>query len=149
MNLSVKLTIDPALTRALRLLQAPQLHAAFRKALLKSMSKTLTIAAQEKIRRGGVVGKGKNRQILPPLPDMLTSRTGALRRSLGLDMGLDTSELPFAISGGSSLVYARVHEITWAGRAKIKRPFLAPALEDASKFFEQYFVDELTAAAGL
>jgi len=150
-TLSVKLTIDPGLTRAIRALQAPQLHQAFRKALLKSMSKTLTIARQEKIKRGGVVGKGSSKKNSPPLPHMLTSRSGDLRRSLGENdesSAVDYSQLPYAISGGTHYVYGRVHEFggTFARRGGSAtyppRPFLGPALEDASKFFEKYWLDE-------
>lgn len=143
----VAITIDPGLTRALTSLRKPALHATFRDALTHAAYEVQRIAAQEKIRRGGVVGKGRQRMILPPLPDRLTSRTGSLRRSIGVDR----SDLPFAISIGTELVYGRVHETGGRfGRAKYPpRPFLSPALDDVMPKFESFFARAIQRAAGV
>lgn len=143
----VAIAIDPGLTRALASLRKPALHATFRDALMHAAYEVQRIAAQEKIRRGGVVGKGKTRTLLAPLPDRLTSRTGSLRRSIGVDR----SELPFAISIGTELVYGRVHETGGRfGRATYPpRPFLAPALDDVVPKFEIFFARALQRAAGV
>jgi phage gpG-like protein len=79
------------------------------------------IATTEMILRGG---KG------PPHPTMLTSRTGALRRSIGVD----ETEIPFRVTVGSNLVYAAVHEL--GVDPFPPRPYLAPALEKAAEKFE-------------
>ena len=74
----------------------------------------------------------------PPHPSKLTSRTGTLRRSLGPAFGLDKSGLPRFIEGGSSLVYAPVHELG-LGRFP-RRPFLAPAVDAVTPQLEQIMV---------
>ena len=53
----------------------------------------------------------------------LTSRTGTLRRSIGVNR----RGLPFYIDVGSDVEYARIHEL---GGGNIRaRPYLSPALE--------------------
>lgn len=147
----VELTTSPGLKRALAALRQPALREVFRRALLRSAFKVQEISTRQKIRAGGVVGTGKSRMNLPPLPDRLTSRTGTLRRSIAVDR----SALPFEVSIGSDLVYAAVHETGGlvhrrSGTARYPaRPFLGPALEDASAYFDDYLERELRAEAGV
>ena len=97
------------------------------RALVKAALETQKIAAKEKIKRGG---KG------PPVPHILTSRTGTLRRSIRVNR----ASLPTAIEVGSDLIYAVVHEL--GGRFHPPRPFLDPALKDASRDFDRIFSRE-------
>ena len=83
----------------------------------KAAARIQTNAAKVQIVAGGR-GKGK---ALKPLPDKLTSRTGTLRRSIGINKG----PLPGAIEIGTHLVYGAVHEF----HAIRPRPFLQPALD--------------------
>ena len=57
----------------------------------------------------------------PPLPDILTNRSGRLRNSIAVDK----SALPKAASVGTDVPYGAVHEFGF--RTTPKRPFLAPA----------------------
>lgn len=77
------------------------------------------ISAEEKIRRGGGG---------PPVPGVLTSRTGALRRSIATNRGPDWAEF------GTDLVYGPIHEL---GGGSVRpgfpaRPFLKPAADDVA-----------------
>ncbi len=82
-------------------------------ALLEAMQLFLRTAAREKILPGGTG---------PPRPDILTSRSGALRQSLGTNFAVQLNEALRFVEGGSHLIYAAVHEIT-------RRAFLKPALK--------------------
>lgn len=84
-------------------------------ALLESMLFTLRDAAQNKILRSGPKGVVRS--------DMLTSRSGALRRSLSGNFAIDLNARLRFIDGGTNLIYGAVHENT-------RRAFLAPALRD-------------------
>ena len=110
-----------------------------RNALVRSALEVQKNAVDLQIAAGGR-GKGK---ALSVLPHKLTSRTGTLRRSIGLDK----SDLPFAIEVGTALVYGGVHE--HGSRTHPKRPFMAPALAAISPRFGQIVVAEWTKAAGL
>ena len=88
-----------------------------RESLIEAAGKVQTDAANIQITGGGR-GKGKG---LPALPHKLTSRTGALRRSIAVDR----KPLPFAIEVGTDLDYGAVHEF----HNKRPRPFMAPALD--------------------
>jgi phage gpG-like protein len=135
-----------------------------RAALLRAALLVQRVAAQKKIKRGG---EGK------PLPHVLTSRTGTLRRSIGVDRG----PLPGAVDVGTALKYGGVHETggvfgiprhTVAAHARRmafgrrvaafnvgpfsrgpysarfpKRPFLVPALEDIVPRLPDIFVEEI------
>ena len=93
-------------------------------ALLEMMQFTLSDAARNKILRGGGG---------PPKPNILTSRTGTLRRSLGAAFNILTNMLPRSIEGGTHLIYGAVHEAT-------QRAFLAPALADSLGKFEDIVI---------
>ncbi len=93
-------------------------------ALLESMQLTLRISAREKILPGGGG---------PPRPDILTSRTGTLRRSLGTNFAVQVNEALQFVEGGTHLIYGAVHENS-------RRAFLKPALAQASPRFEAIFV---------
>lgn len=95
-------------------------------ALLEAMQLTLRIAAREMILPGAPRGT-------PARPDILTSRSGTLRRSLGTNFAVNVNESQQFVEGGSHLVYAAVHE-------KTRRAFLKPALKQASPRFEAIFV---------
>ena len=97
------------------------------RALLKCALGVQKTAAEKKIRRGG---KG------PPVPRILTSRTGTLRRSIRVNRSL----LPWAVEVGTDLVYGAVHEK--GSKHHPPRPFLAPALEDESSDFDRIFSRE-------
>ncbi len=113
------------LQRRLRKMNPKQNKRITTPALLESMQLTLRVAAREKILPGGGG---------PPRPDILTSRTGTLRRSLGLSTSLDRSGLRQGfIEGGTALIYGAVHENS-------RRAFLKPALAQASAKFEAIFV---------
>ena len=98
------------------------------RALVKSALRVQEIAAKDKIKRGG---KG------PPVPGILTSRTGTLRRSIRVNR----SPLPWAVEIGTDLVYGAVHE--HGGKFHPPRPFLKPGLEDASRDLDRIFAKEL------
>ena len=100
-------------------------------ALTECMLLTLRNAATKGIYPGG----GRD---APVRPDILTSRTGTLRRSLSSSFALDRSGLPRYIEGGTSLVYGAVHE--YGGRYHPSRPFLAPGLRLSEGEFEGIFV---------
>ena len=97
------------------------------RALVKAALRVQEISAKEKILRGG---KG------PPVPGILTSRTGTLRRSIRVNR----SPLPWAVEVGTDLVYGAVHET--GGKFHPPRPFLGPGLEDASRDFDRIFAKE-------
>lgn len=83
-------------------------------------------AAEQQIRPGG--GRG------PAVPGRLTSRTGALRRSIALNR----EPLPGAVETGTPLLYGPPHEF---GSSRMpQRPFLAPALAAEVGKFESVFV---------
>lgn len=91
--------------------------------LLIAGFKVQELAAGKYILRGG----GRT---APVHPKFLTSRTGTLRRSIAVNR----KPLPFAIEIGTDLVYGPPHEFgTSTMRA---RPYLQPALDEASQEFE-------------
>ncbi len=100
------------------------------------------IAAEEMIIRGGRFGTGSSLRDRIAHPSKLTSRSGRLRGSIRVNR----VPLPKAIDIGSDVAYAAVHELG-LGRFP-KRPFLAPALDKASKEFSQIFAKELGRALG-
>ncbi len=96
--------------------------------LIKGALLVQKIAAEEKIHPGGTS---------PPLPHALTSRSGDLRRSIRVNQ----NPLPGAIEIGTRLDYGEIHE-KGLGRFP-KRPFLVPALKDATRRIEKFFEDAL------
>ena len=144
-GLRVHFELSPGLTTALGAFQSPRINKIFRESLLEGALEIQRVAAQEKIMRGGVKGRGKNKTISPPLPDKLTSRSGDLRRSIKVDR----SELPFAIEIGTELVYGRAHELGYPPRNLPARPFLGPAVEDVAPKFETFFFNAVMRAVGL
>ncbi len=129
MAVVVKLEGSRELQRRLRKLTPSQNSQIMGPALLEMMLLTLRISARDKIYPGGNA---------PPRPDQITSRTGTLRRSLSASFAVDRSQLPKSIEGGSNVVYAAVHEF---GNSRTpKRAFLQPALDDASKQFDDIVV---------
>ena len=137
MAIEAKLVGSAELKRRLKRLTPAQNKQIAGPALLESMLLTLRVAAREKIYPGGKA---------PPRNGILTSRTGTLRRSLTASFATDRSQLPKSITGGSNLVYAPVHEFG-LGRHP-KRPFLQPALDDASKKFNAIFAKHWQKAVG-
>lgn len=112
------------LERRLRKMNPKQNRRIVSRALLESMQLTLRISARDKIFPGGTGA---------PRPDILTSRTGTLRRSLTGNFAINQNEQLQWIEGGTHLVYGAVHEAT-------KRAFLKPALADARTSFDDIFV---------
>lgn len=90
-------------------------------------------AAKKQILGGGQKAIGVQ---IKPHPTKLTSRTGTLRRSISTNR----QPLPLAIEVGTDLIYGRIHEIDGAGKAKVRRPFLAPAVEDVEDRFPAVFL---------
>jgi hypothetical protein len=82
-------------------------------------------AADRQIAAGG----GGINAAAPPLPNRLTSRTGHLRNSIGVDRG----ELPHAVTVGTRVVYGGIHEFG-LGRYP-ERPFMRPALKAQRRKF--------------
>lgn len=145
-----------------------------RAALLRAGFLLQKVAAQKKIRRGGATKKGASR----PLLGVLTSRTGTLRYSIGVDRG----PLPRAVEVGSDLKYAGVHETggtfgirshfvdehtrTMAFGRRVgsftiprhfrmghdarfpKRPYLVPALDEVIPDLPRIFVEEIEKVLG-
>jgi phage gpG-like protein len=134
---------------------------------------TQIIAANQMIKSGGRVrgkrgprgGRGKLTSAAA-IGGKLTSRSGTLRRSIAVNR----SPLPWAVEVGTDLVYGAVHEeggtvsvpsysrtivgSTRSGGASVAlvkahtrtyppRPFLAPALDKASKSFSSIFAREI------
>lgn len=126
--LRVSITGSEDVQRALRRISPSQNTEILRRSLLKGALLVQRLAATKYIHPGG---QG------PPLPDRVTSRTGTLRRSIRVNR----SPLPFAVEVGSDVVYAPVHEL--GSRTHPKRPFLAPALDEASKAIGDFVADEI------
>lgn len=80
--------------------------------------KVQSLATTKYMRRGGG----------PPVPGILTIRTGTLARSIGTDF----SQLPARAEVGTNVVYAARHEF-----GDPKRPFMTPAADKVGgKFLE-------------
>ena len=94
--IQAKLIGSAELRRRLKKMNPAQNRRITNPALLESMQLTLRIAAQRKIKRGG--GKGS-----PPVPNVVTSHSGTLRRSLAASFAIDRSGLPKFIEGGSNV----------------------------------------------
>jgi phage gpG-like protein len=114
------------------------------RALVNCALLTQKIATEEKIIRGGRFrgpagprgGKGKMMSSKPH-PTKLTSRTSRLRDSIAVNR----RALPWSVEVGTDVVYAAVHE--YGGKHHPPRPYLGPALEDASKRFGDIFAREI------
>ena len=118
------------------------------RALTESMLTVLRYAATKAIYPGG----GRR---APVKSNILTSRTGTLRRSLSSSFALDRSGLPRYLEGGTNLIYGAVHEYGRSGRSGLRgaagplrpgtnrgtraRPFLRPALAATQREFEGIF----------
>ena len=119
-------------------------------------------------------GKGKLTSA-GPISGKLTSRNGGA--GLVGSIRVDRGGLPLFVDIGSDRIYAAVHELGFSGTVRVsahtrtsafgrktkkaftvpahsrkmkmpKRPYLAPALEDASKDFSAIFVKELDKELG-
>ncbi len=132
-GLTAKLVGTRELLRGLERLNPDENERITSPALIESMLLSLRIAARDKIHAGGGG---------PPKPNILTSRTGTLRRSLGASFAIDRTGLPRSIEGGTFLIYGAVHEAT-------RRAFLAPGLSDATRQFEDIFTKHQRRAGGL
>jgi len=124
----------PRLARALRNLKEPRIRRVFTRALIRSALDVQTEAASNQIIRSS---KG------PVDAVRVTSRTGTLRRSIAVNR----QDLPFAITIGSDLIYAPVHEFGSRKRNIPARPFLGPALDAVAPRFERHFLTELRKAS--
>ena len=122
-RLTAKLVGGKALRKELARLDPSTTRAILDPSLTESMLLALSIAQREKIHAGGTG---------PPRANILTSRTGMLRRSLASDRAIDRSGLGRGfIEGGTALVYGAVHEFRNSGQ----RAFLSPGLVDAELKF--------------
>ncbi len=122
-KLRVSIVGDKALQKALKRANPAVNRRIISESLLEAAGRVQTDAADLQIAAGGR-GKGK---ALSPLPHKLTSRTGALRRSIAVDR----RPLPLAVEVGTDLVYGGVHEF----HPKRPRPFMGPALDKISPQF--------------
>ena len=68
----------------------------------------------------------------PPKPDILTSRTGTLRRSLTSNFAINLNRRLRWVEVGTHLIYGAVHEAT-------RRAFLKPALAATRGKFDDIF----------
>lgn len=133
-NLRVEIRGDVEFRAALGRLSPRQNPEPFRRALLRA-----ALAIQAKATTLYILSGGSG----PPDPTRLTSRTGTLRRSIGVDR----SGLGGLVVGvGSDLVYARVHEL--GGRFVRARPFLEPAATDVLPDLPALFADEWQRSVG-
>lgn len=82
-------------------------------------------------------GVGKN---APPVPGILTSRTGQLRRSIHHTQArwqVINGETQVTSAIGTNVVYAATHEFGDKSRNIPARPFLAPAYKDNYEKFKK------------
>lgn len=155
MPLAIRFHVVPstALADVLSRLQPPELHRALEAGLVDSANRVVSIA--------------KRKYLRGPRPGKLGVVTGSLLRSLRVDR----RGLPFAVEIGSDLVYAPVHEFgatirprkaeylhfktrdgAWVRTKEVTipaRPFLQPALDDATPEFEQIFAKAIRRVARL
>lgn len=75
-----------------------------------------------------------------PLPDKLSNRTSTLIRSIGVDFS-DVGK--GSASVGTNLIYGAAHEKPSNKSKRRARPFLKPALEQASPRFDDIYAAEL------
>ena len=151
-SVAVRLDIPPGLERALGAFQPPRLDSIFSRSLNRVALDIQTIAT--------------TRHLRGPRPVKVDVVTGALRRSVRVDRG----HLPRFVEVGSDLVYAPVHEFGATIRArgggfltfKLRdgsfrrvrsvtipaRPWLQPAIKDASPKFERILFQEVTKEVG-
>lgn len=139
LGLTVSVTGAREFTRALDTLRAPQLGLTVKEALVAAALAVQKRATEVEIIRGGRMRSGSRMRSAPPDPVRLTSRSGRLRGSIGVDR----RALPFAVSVGSAVEYAAVHEL--GGPHHPKRAYLAPALEHESERFPAIFSAALQA----
>ncbi len=123
--LRVSIVGDKALQKALKRANPAVNTRIIRESLLEAAGRVQADAAGVQITGGGR-GKGKG---LAPLPNKLTSRTGALRRSIAVDR----RPLPLAVEVGTDLAYGSIHEFGIGNYPK--RPFMGPALDKISPQF--------------
>tara|TARA_Y100000310_G_scaffold336656_1_gene421795 strand:+ start:807 stop:1346 length:540 start_codon:yes stop_codon:yes gene_type:complete len=117
LGVRTKLTGGEALARALERAH-PSSQRIAGDVLRKLALHTAKIAAEDKIKRGGVRKFAFGVGVSKPLPNKLTSRTGTGRRSIGVNL----APLPNAAEVGSDLEYMAVHEA--GGRINIPRKFV-------------------------
>lgn len=122
-GLRVSLIGTKELQRRLKKMNPAQNERITTPALLESMQATLRNAAREQILPGGGG---------PPRADILTSRTGTLRRSLTSNFSIDLNRRLRFVLGGTHLIYGAVHESS-------RRAFLKPALKATSPKFDDIF----------
>jgi hypothetical protein len=122
-GLSVKLVGSKELQRRLAKMNPAQNARITTPALLESMQTVLRDAARNRIFPGG---GGL------PKPDILTSRTGTLRRSLAGNFAINLNRQLRWVEGGTNLIYGAVHE-------KTRRAFLKPALAATQNKFDDIF----------
>ena len=132
MPVKVDISVDPrANAEVLRVLSrlSPKRNTAINR-------KALDIAALDVQRRATqtYIVRGRGR-FAEPLPDRLSARTGTLARSIGIDILGDLATI------GTNLIYGAAHEDPQSGQTP--RPFLAPALEDASVKFDEIYAKVL------
>ena len=101
---------------------------------LRSMPKRWTRGLIKGLRRAALYAEGESKKGFDsggagspnPPPGPLKVRSGHLRRSIR--SGVEVRSLIAWI--GTDVIYGKVHEETGAGKARVLRPFLRPAIEN-------------------
>ena len=137
-QLQVSIVGTKELQRRLKKMNPQQNTRITRLSLIDAAKAVLIDATKVQIKAGG---GGKKSGYSAPDPKQLTSRTGTLRRSIGINK----SELPFAITVGTNLRYGAYHELT----ADKLRPFMGPALDKIAPEFPRIVVRHWKKEAGL
>lgn len=114
-------------------------------ALIESAERVQTLAARKYIIGGGRFrgprgprgGKGKLTDA-PVNPHRITSRSNFLRSRIAVDH----ARAPRSVEIGTDVIYGPVHELGSPKLGIRARPFLQPALEEASSAFEGIFIKE-------
>lgn len=110
---------------------------------------TTMVLALVKARRGAVEDHMRPQSWTAPVhPTKLTHRTRTLGRSVKVDRPrkVPGGWLGKLFAGGLNIVYAAVHEIIGVGKAKVKRPFLRPPVDDVLPFVRKEMARRLGVA---
>jgi len=118
---AVGATIDAsAFERALKMSSPRKSPEIVRELLTQLALRNAAISASKHMKRGGKQ---------PPVPGILTSRTGTGRRSIRVNL----SGLPRVAETGSDLIYMAFHELN----AKRPRPWLKPGQDEVLRIAPQ------------
>lgn len=123
-SIRVKLVGGEAYLKTLDRITPKKRPGIIRRALKRAGFRMQELATTKYITRGGG----------PAKPDRLTTRTGTLVRSIGVE------ERPTYVEVGTNVIYGRAHELGIPPMPP--RPFLQPALDDVSREFPEMLLRE-------